>query len=788
MPLSVCLTYLKLINMWKLINIYAENLCAFRELDYMPLQGITTLVFGNNLDNDSQKSNGSGKSALIETIAIGISGSPLRKIKNEEIINDMSDECFVKLTFDNDSCTERFIVERKLSRKSASSVKCSIVRDGKLVETDEAVRSSVSEYDKYILEKLGITKDELYNNFILSKHKFQDFLSCSDKDKKEIINRFSNGVIVDKAIEKLSEDMAPIQSDLSQAALTVANFDGRIEMLNEQIQAEANSQEEKAKSKLQKIQEKEEAITLKRSEIREYSNKIEEVNTSLDQLEIIDAEVLKTEEDEDNAKTVIKKISTLFAGHITGLSDWGKRIEEKENQIPALEKELGQITSGIKTIQEEIKSLETENDVLRKKHKEFEAKYPGQIKRYEENILSQQKEIASLEEAIHQISKTKRNLNTAIEEIKTKLAGTIACPKCSHKFLLSDNKFDVDKAGETLEKNQKEVVRLNLEVNTKTAKISEYEALISVNKTEKNRLMSDNNNWLDKLNEAQGKISRAMSKINDLNLKQQRVSGEIALAQNELESIRKKIFDEAYNLLDDAFSSKERLIKQLEGNIEAAKGSIETLQSTIKEIKESSETEIIETLKASLKEFTKKSSEAILEKSKIEIKLNTLKEQEQRFIEFKTYLANTKIEALSKITNEFLESIGSDIRIKFSGYTILKSGKLRDKISISIIRDGIDCGSFGKFSEGEKARVNLANILAMHKLININCGDNKGLDLLVLDEILEAVDENGLANMFSALNNIGTTAIVVSHGNVAENYPYKLIINKQNGESYINAN
>lgn len=773
--------------MWKLTNIHAENLCAFRELDYTPIQGVATLVFGNNMDNESQKSNGSGKSALIETIAIGINGSPLRKIKNEEIINDMSDECSIKLTFDNDSCTERFIIERKLSRKSASSVKCSIVRDGKLVETDEAVRSSVSEYDKYILEKLGITKDELYNNFILSKHKFQDFLSCSDKDKKEIINRFSNGVIVDKAIEKLSEDMAPIQSDLSQAALTVANFDGRIEMLNEQIQAEANSQEEKAKSKLQKIQEKEKAITLKRSEIREYSNKIEEVNTSLDQLEIIDAEVLKTEEDEDNAKTVIKKISTLFAGHITGLSDWGKRIEEKENQIPALEKELGQITSGIKTIQEEIKSLETENDVLRKKHKEFEAKYPGQIKRYEENILSQQKEIASLEEAIHQISKTKRNLNTAIEEIKTKLAGTITCPKCSHEFLLSDNEFDVDKAGETLEKNQKEVVRLNLEVNTKTAKISEYEALISVNKTEKNRLMSDNNNWLDKLNEAQGKISRAMSKINDLNLKQQRVSGEIALAQNELESIRKKIFDEAYNLLDDAFTTKERQIKQLEGNIEATKGSIETLQATIKEIKESSDTEIIESLKTSLKEFIGKSNEAISKKNKIEIKLNALQEQEQRFIEFKTYLANTKIEALSKITNEFLESIGSDIRIKFSGYMILKSGKLRDKISISIIRDGIDCGSFGKFSEGEKARVNLANILAMHKLINVNCENGKGVDLLVLDEILEAVDEDGLAKMFSALNNIGTTAIVVSHGNIAENYPYKLIINKQNGESYINA-
>ena len=77
--------------MWKLNDIHVENLCAFKELDYTLEQGVTTLVFGNNLDNDSQKSNGSGKSALIEAIAIGIGGTPLRKIKNEEIINDAAD-------------------------------------------------------------------------------------------------------------------------------------------------------------------------------------------------------------------------------------------------------------------------------------------------------------------------------------------------------------------------------------------------------------------------------------------------------------------------------------------------------------------------------------------------------------------------------------------------------------------------------------------------------------------------------------------------------------------------
>ena len=152
---------------------------------------------------------------------------------------------------------------------------------------------------------------------------------------------------------------------------------------------------------------------------------------------------------------------------------------------------------------------------------------------------------------------------------------------------------------------------------------------------------------------------------------------------------------------------------------------------------------------------------------------------------FKTHLANSKIEALSQMTNEFLEAINSDIRISFSGFTVLKSGKIRDKISISLIRDGVDCGSFDKFSEGEKARVNLANILALHKLTNVNCQDGKGLDLLVLDEILEACDAAGLANMFNALNNLQITSLVVSHGNVAENYPYKLIINKKNDISYI---
>jgi exonuclease SbcC len=47
------------------------------------------------------------------------------------------------------------------------------------------------------------------------------------------------------------------------------------------------------------------------------------------------------------------------------------------------------------------------------------------------------------------------------------------------------------------------------------------------------------------------------------------------------------------------------------------------------------------------------------------------------------------------------------------------------------------------------------------------------------------MDADGLACVFAELNQLGITALVVSHGSIAENYPYKLEIIKENGASYI---
>lgn len=256
-------------------------------------------------------------------------------------------------------------------------------------------------------------------------------------------------------------------------------------------------------------------------------------------------------------------------------------------------------------------------------------------------------------------------------------------------------------------------------------------------------------------------------------------------AQKQLDNLHKDMFDDAFDTLDKDIAQDEANIKQLELNISNAEGAIKSYEESIKEAENAAETDIISSLKESRTKYQNALQQSILNKEEIERDYNELKIQEANFIEFKTYLANIKIDAISEITNDFLESIGSDIRVKLSGYTLLKSGKVRDKISVSLIRDGIDCGSFEKFSKGEQTRVELANILALHKLTNVNCESGKGLNLLVFDEILDATDEQGLSNVFKAINDTQITSLVVSHGNVAENYPNRLIINKHNGISFI---
>lgn len=772
--------------MWKLKSIEAENLCAFRSLAYTLQQGVTTLIFGNNKDNDSQQSNGAGKSALLECIAVGLTGSPLRKIRTEEIINDAAEQCSIILHLANDASNEELIIARSIPRKGASTVACKLYRGGELVTTDEAVQHSVDAYNKYILEKLGITREELLNNFILSKYRYEDFLSSSDKEKKEIINRFSNGILVDEAIARVEEDIEPLSSEQQKIDLELAGIDGRIEMLQEQIAKEVAAGEERGRNRETRIAELEDAIASKREYIRTHKETLSTIDATIAEVDKADKELQALESSDTSLEECLKAIDAVMTLLPDARrTDWNHTLKLKKEDLLLAQSSLENLDASVNHAEAILKEKYDAFEKFKVQYTDFVTKYGDKCEEYSTRLQEIDKTLRNLASRLEELRRKRRVISAGIDELSNKLAGSITCPKCGHEFLVAQPNFDIEAGTKELRLRQQQLSEINGNIEAEQNSSEEAEMQQSKLNGERRTLDSDRSRWEQELSDHERAVCSATSEVERAEHNRKRTKAEVAAMQDEIDSIRRKAFDEFFGNIDERNATLSRERRKIVEDIRSAECAIESLQETIREVNEMAAEDLTLSLRKTLEQEKQRSMETAKRKFEVDDKVRALEVQRERFVQFKTYLANTKIEALSRITNEFLIGIGSDIRIRFDGYTVLKSGKVREKISISLLRDGVDCGSFGKFSAGEAARVNLATILAMQKLVNANCDDEKGLDLLVLDEILEAVDEAGLSSMFDALNALGSTVLVVSHGNVAEGYPHKLVITKENGESRI---
>ena len=772
--------------MWKLTYMEAENLCAFRHLSYTLRQGVTTLIFGDNRDNDSQQSNGAGKSALIECIAVGLTGAPLRKIRSEEIINDAAEECRVRLFLRNEAAQEDLIITRCIPRKGTSTVVCSLRRGNSEVPAQETAQPSVDAVNKYILDKLGITREELLNNFILSKYRYEDFLSSSDKEKKEIINRFSNGILVDEAIACVEGDMAPLKEEQQRLGLEIAGIDGRIEMLQEQIEKERLDREERGRTRENRMAELEAAIAAKQEYLRTEKERLNRCGREQSAVRQADGQLQTLESGDTPLEECLKAIAgmmPLFPG--AQQSDWQRTLQCKKEELRQTAVLRAEQEMSIQRTAEQLARKQTAWEAFKKAYAAFCDTYRTQSDETAQRLHDTEVQLRDLTARIEELKHKRRIVSAGIDDLSNKLAGSIACPKCGHEFLVAQPQFDIPAGMQELELRRQQLSEINGLLAGRQQQTEQIEALQGTLNRERRNLESARTDWEKRLSEQEREMHNATSAVECAEQTHRRTADKVALLQEEVEGIRRKVFDEVFGFVDDRNADLEREHRTIGENIRAAECSMETLQTTLHEIQHTAAADLSRSLKESLENERRRSRQRVNEKLAVDDKVRTLEMQREHFIQFKTYLANTKIEALSRITNEFLTGIGSDIRIRFDGYTLLKSGKVREKISVSLLRDGMDCGSFGKFSAGEAARVNLATILAMQKLVNANCDDDKGLDLLVLDEILEAVDESGLAAMFEALNALGSTVLVVSHGNTAEGYPHRSVVIKEHGESRI---
>lgn len=787
--------------MWKLLEIKINNIVSFREASLSIEQGVATLIFGKNEDNASQPCNGSGKSSLIEAISFALTGEQLRKVKSvEEIINDHADDAYVYVKLGNDYNNTIFTIERTISRNAPQSIEChKYDSSGEEIERDKTVQPTVLDYNKFILSEIGLTKDDIYNNFILCDNKYEGFFDCSDKNKKEIINRFSNGIIIDDSIARVQADMLPVESELAEANNKVINVKGSISAIENELEHVDEKRINARQEREARIERLDGQIQKCRDDIEAAEDKQRKAEARLELLHKLQDEVRDLEESDLSLLEAYGRVKTICSeNELEAVSEFDVLSERYKNQLVEQQEDIRDIKAKIDDA--ETIFLKRKNEYkkcfdLYQNHRDEESKLSADDAALKEKINGEidniEKKLDKIEDDINFNKKRQAELETMIARNSVLMDGVIICPKCQHKFFV-DGDASVDDVRKALVSLRTEMEEKKTEARKLVEEFNLIDEKCETKSEEVNAIVKKAKNRTDALEEEyralrilSSEVDNAESNVNNLRKKLVASENELDRLNGKIEVMRNRLFGEITGILDGRIMNGKSYIEQQVSSITFAKGQMCQYQQSKKELIEAPETDFAASLKESLEKYRDELQKAEEIASEIQSEYNKLKEQELNFTMFKSYIANKKIDALSLIVNDFLEKIGSDIRLKLEGFTVTKTGKFRDKISVQVMRDGIDCGSYHKFSGGEKARLNLACILSLHTLTNSNCEDGKGLDFIIIDELLDKSDEVGMATYCEALNKLGQTALLITQGGVSEGYPHKLLIVKKQGVSTI---
>lgn len=788
--------------MWKIQHIECENFISFKRAELDIPQNVCTLIYGLNNDNLQQRNNGTGKSSIIEAIAFALTGEPLRSVdKVEEIINDASDTANVYMELVNDYDKTSFTIERTIDRKNPQFIECHKYDEHSVeIEQNKTSQPTVLDYNRCILEEIGLTKDDIYSNFILSNSKYKSFFDASDKAKKAMINRFSGADMVDETIAMLQKDRIPVEETLTKAKEHKIAVESKLEVIDGQLADADNKKAEWATNKQLKINNINQQIAQKREELRNEKEIIEKANARLDAIDKIGAYIEdELQESDKSLVDMYREISKLFMENkLDAIKDYITISKSSEQQIIDLTNRKFKLNKDLSSLKTDANAVKVTLNFVQAQIKEWQTKIEAKDKEALETLASVKKDIEDTKVKIQATNKSIYEVDDDIDvlkqkthQLKNQIHGAVTCPKCQHEFFISSD-ISLEEAKKQLVDNENKLSiyktkksKLDCDLLSFQEKKSEYEK-VKVAIDDEMQLRAD------KLSELRRSVSRCNSENERVTTQVLSIKSDIGIVENniiaeqaKINGLVKNMISEALDIIDNTIEKGETYVNTCNDKCTSINASIETFEKTLDEVKNSSQDDFATSLKDSKAKYTKELQTAITELEKAQKEYDKYIVQENYFIDFRSYLANKKVKAISGVTNHFLELIGSDLRVEMLGFKKLKNGKIRDKITVNLLRNGVDCGSYAKFSGGERARINLASILGLQQLTNNAAPKGKGLDLIVLDEILEASDTTGIESSCAALNKLKITSLMVTQNPISDNDGHTIVVTKENGVSTI---
>jgi len=713
----------------KLEKLIAKDFLTYQNLEY-DFVNKPLLVQGRNLTDDGQASNGSGKSGLQTMIEFCITASNSRGVRDNELISYGEKESEVQLIASCDVRKERIHISWTIKLKGSN--KLTIVKQKYNGDWEEVSFSNLNDGKKWITNWFDISKEDLFNYFLINKARFKSFFESSNKEKVDLINRFSDASIIE-GLEDL--DIEELQGKFNHLEREEIRVQTRIEVKMDQLFEEKSR--DLVEEFAEQVEDLNEDVQALEGNIKSMAEGIKEKEGSIGDLNLHNQDLLLDIKDD-----------------LVGLSLMTKDIEEHQKETESIEKDL----KAIQTLVDEFKGLDKaeEKEELR------------------DEVDDSEDQVRGYDDSIDEYENKKEQVLSLIQQINVKLSGTITCPSCEHDFILEG---DIDELQEKKKSAESIIVKIENKIASSIAAqkilnddiVTFYESIKEL-KLQEEKSLEGKSVFLKDLNEIRTKLSNHETKTRRLNKEYERASDDIKDLEKSIEDNKNSI------------KYSKGLIKLNVETIESYKIQLISIEAQIKALKPISNKSDISLLQKEVKVLEESKITLIKEKSVIGDEIYKINQWKVNFKQFRLHLANQSLEVIEYHSNRYLTEMGSDLKVKLEGYKTLASGAVKDEITTKIIRNVER--SFSSFSGGEKGRLLFASILANRYMIN-STHKYGGLDFLSIDEVFEGVDSVGLKSLIKSAKDLGIAVMIITHVTDENVNDDILLIEKINGESII---
>ena len=467
-----------------------KNIISHVNSEYIFQNGKAIVVVGINNDNPSQRNNGAGKSALIESLALAFTGTSIRDVKVKELITHGAKQGSVRLELLNTITNKTMVIERTIY-SGTKSAECSIYID------DEPVKlPDVNTYNKFIFEQIGLSKEDFFNFYLIVQANYSAFLTVGDTKKKEIINRFSGADSIDNVFQYIKADVDIIQQDIDNYTKIIQQNTAYIDVYDkdiEQLQMKIGNIEQMQHQHIQHIQQQ------------------------------IDTQV------------------QLNVNNQNKLAQSNANIKQYEQQIKHIEQ-----TSSIDEFKANLQQLQNEQIDKQNRINQLQIDVKNVVKKYDTVVNSIKQDESNVREQIAQLKSQLNECEQFESELNKLIQDSIECPNCHHIFNYKQQDIDISIAQENLQQIKQDIDNIISEISQLTHYI-DVELAQSKQKVnsdiinEQNQLRKQISLLNDELVNINNNITQINNNINNITTQLNSLKNSITFENNNIVSINKNI-------------------------------------------------------------------------------------------------------------------------------------------------------------------------------------------------------------------------------------------------------